>query len=60
MFFFEKKNQKTFVTLLLHQLMCRPLHAAIEPLNGTCEQDKSFLVFSFKKEHAAFPSRRCT
>jgi hypothetical protein len=36
------------------------LHAAIEPLNGTCEQDKSFLVFSFKKEHAAFPSRRCT
>jgi hypothetical protein len=42
MFFFEKKNQKTFATL-------EPLRGNGR-LRGRCEQNKSFLFLFFKKE----------
>jgi hypothetical protein len=47
MFFFEKKNQKTFLTWLRA--------AGERPLQSGNLKDKSFLLLFFKKEESSFP-----
>jgi hypothetical protein len=48
LFFFEKKNQKTFANA------CRRWPILVS--SGLGEIDKSFLVLFFKKEHSSFLS----